>query len=313
MLTYLHAKWIAYHYDIPLLYKFFPYSDQLILSDIEQCYKDSELQKRFLNVKVLSPNDPLCIDRNSSTLYVVPYFPDCLQEIEQPTTSCYYFPVAWDDEGFKNELHKYVRPKYQLPMLKKVDNAIIVAVHVRKGGCGVDWPLSQDFPEGLNTPGYHFLGYHYPLLVPPDSYYIEAIRYLACFFNDQQVCFCILSDAQYVDKMTDRYRKAVDLPNATFVCRTSGNNHDHNVLEDFFFITQCDCLIRSESTYAFAASRLGDYLIQISPAHHHWYNGHLAIDESKIIARKNIINKRSIWVWPHSGPWCRCTALREKS
>ena len=40
LLAYIHAKWIAYRYHIPLLYKPFDCSDQLVLHNLEELYNE---------------------------------------------------------------------------------------------------------------------------------------------------------------------------------------------------------------------------------------------------------------------------------
>jgi hypothetical protein len=40
-----------------------------------------------------------------------------------------------------------------------------------------------------------------------------------------------------------------------------------NILEDFFALTQFDCLIRPDSHFSIAASKIADYKVIISPAH----------------------------------------------
>jgi hypothetical protein len=307
LLTYMHAKWISYHFDIPLLYKPFNYSDQLALSDIES-HADSY---RFNNVVLLQQGDILNIDRNSSTLYIIPYFPECLPEVECTNSNCLYFAVPWDDASFKEELRKCIRPKKELSLWPLIDNSITAAVHVRKTSNGLDGVLSHDFPDGLNTVNAPvFMDLSFAYIMPPDTYYIEAITYISRMFDHQPLTVYIISEDQNVAKIAEKYNKLINLPNITFICRKSGNSHDVNVLEDFFFLTQCDCLIRSESTYAASASKLGDYLIQITPTHHKWQDGHLVIDESKIIMQKNAIGTHNLWIWPHFGSWCQCKARK---
>lgn len=307
LIAYMHAKWIAYHFDIPLLYKPFTYSDQLTMHDIEQYYNDREIGKRFNKMITFNRGDILSIDRNSPTLYVIPFFPECLSEVESPCCSAFYFSVPWDDAGFKEELRKCIRPRNSLSLMSLPNHGIAIAVHVRKTSNGMDFNLSQDYPEGINTPNVQFMDVSYPFKMPPDTYYIEQIKNIAHLFNNQQLYVYILSDDKDVDKIMEKYCQAAHCPNLRFFSRPAGkNSHDINVLEDFFFIAQCQCLIRSESNFALAASKLGNYLVHIIPSHHQWREGHLVIDEAKIVMRKNPITTDYVWIWPHACSWCRC-------
>src|ERR1700728_1817882 len=45
LLAFMHAKWFSYRFKLPLLYKPFPYSDQLQLSLDEKPYRQEILNK----------------------------------------------------------------------------------------------------------------------------------------------------------------------------------------------------------------------------------------------------------------------------
>jgi hypothetical protein len=305
-LCYMHAKWVAYHFDIPLLYVPFSYSDQLVMHDIEQHFVQREVGRRFNRVVTLQRGGILTIDRDSPTLYVIPYFPECVFEVESFNSSACYFKVPWDDAGFKEELQKCIRPKRQLSLLQKLSDGIAVGVHVRKSCNGIDGNLSHDFPQGLNTPNMVFMDASFPFSFVPDGYYLEQITRLTYLFPRQKLYVYIISDDSNVDKIIQKYRQIITSPQVEFICRAAGNGHDSNVLEDFFFLAQCDCLIRSESTFAATASKLGDYLVHTFPKHHRWDNGHLVMDEVEMTMRGNPIRTHFMWLWPHQSSWCKC-------
>ena len=56
LVSYCHAKWISYKYNIPLLYKPFDYSDQLMMDVLEIPYSD-DLEKQFENIVNYSKTD----------------------------------------------------------------------------------------------------------------------------------------------------------------------------------------------------------------------------------------------------------------
>src|SRR3989344_7064790 len=80
LLSYIHAKWIAYKYDVPLLYKPFVYSDQLLLHERELLYSDV-VKNQFDNIVVLGKHLMPQHDENNSILYIVPYFPESKWEL----------------------------------------------------------------------------------------------------------------------------------------------------------------------------------------------------------------------------------------
>ena len=53
LIAYMHAKWVSYLYDIPLLYKPFHYSNDLVLDDKEELYRRLLLFERDLKVEDL--------------------------------------------------------------------------------------------------------------------------------------------------------------------------------------------------------------------------------------------------------------------
>src|SRR3990167_8744756 len=78
LLSYLHAKWIAYQTDIQLFYKPFKYSNYLKLHENEPLFtftttrgKIKKTLKRFPEIKKSS----------FSYLYTCPYFPENPKEI----------------------------------------------------------------------------------------------------------------------------------------------------------------------------------------------------------------------------------------
>ena len=85
--------------------------------------------------------------------------------------------------------------------------------------------------------------------------------------------------------LAEKYVRAVNNPNITFSYREHDNAHDANVLEDFFGMAQCDCLIRPESCFSMAAQTIANFKIIIYPKHHVWKAGELVIDKVGVITR----------------------------
>ena len=106
LLSYLHAKWIAYQYQIPLLYRPFNYSQYLVLDDRELKYVASSAQ--------LYPR-----------LYTSPYFPEDPHEykngLDANGVPWSGFEVNWKDPGFRKVVKEMIAPKNPLsplPLLK---------------------------------------------------------------------------------------------------------------------------------------------------------------------------------------------------
>src|SRR3989344_3123013 len=79
LVAYIHAKWISYKYDLPLLYQPFSYSDGLVL--------DQDPPPHVPSNRRLFRDNPSKIQPNGDFLYIVPYFPDFAIEHKYAKTS----------------------------------------------------------------------------------------------------------------------------------------------------------------------------------------------------------------------------------
>jgi hypothetical protein len=254
LLAYCHAKWIAYKYNIPLLYKQFEFSDQLVMHALEM-HHSNELEQQFEHVITYSSD--CIIDVANGALYSIPFFPESIFN-RYDTEFPFLFMVDWHDSAFKALLKTMICPimpsrHYILP-----PDHVSVAVHVRKG-TGWDIPNYGIAPSQLCA--------SHPLRFAPDSFYIEQLQRIARMFAHDHIYVYLFTDHNNPAELAHNYESAVGCDRMVFDCRTEENNEFINVLDDFFALTQFDCLIRSDSNFSFMASRLGNYKIQISPWH----------------------------------------------
>ena len=183
LISYIHAKWISYKYQIPLLYKPFIYSDQLLLHEHELRYNET-VKNGFSKTIILGRNVSVDLNDTLSTLYIAPYFPESKYEL-----SCCvnfsgkawdYFVIDWNDIGFINALRKVIAPTatVMVPHMHMPMDRISVAVHVRRGG-------NHDTPETL--PGF-------PLKFLPNDFYIRQIKNLYYMLNKHPLYVYLFSD-----------------------------------------------------------------------------------------------------------------------
>lgn len=248
LIGFLHAKWVSFKYQIPLLYIPFSYSDQLVLSDKEQyfCNKESldkEARKRFnylinfgsgheLDIKKSFLNSNTCdydniylanlpimhfkeslknidipnIIRGPSVLYVIPYFPESLEEhmlmnhnhpykkFNQRNLPLPYFKVDWDNKDFKKLIQELVYPKNisSLNLVTPPSGYYSIALHVRKSSGGFDLPLVCDIPKEQRSLDQFYVDTGFPWKHPPDSYYIEQIKLVTNEKKDKKSSFLCL-------------------------------------------------------------------------------------------------------------------------
>ncbi|MEI8365372.1 MAG: putative sugar O-methyltransferase [Parachlamydiaceae bacterium] len=243
---YLHAKWLAYKYDLPFYYVPFKFSDQFSLSDIEQ---EVESMAKFSNTICLREENN--ISQHSNTLITVPYFPECKVEYESRgySKTILSFKVDWDDSGFRAEIFRCLRLKNHVNSIDFPKNYITVGVHVRRGG-GFDSPTQVK---------------KFPLKFPPDEYYIEQLKSISKIFRDEKIYVYILTDDSNPVAIKDKYAAEVCNENMVFDSRHQGNDFRSTDLDDFHLLQQFDCLILCQSNFSLVASKLADYRILFTP------------------------------------------------
>lgn len=268
LLAYLHAKWISYKYDLPLVRTPFYLSSQFCLEGRDQLLNKSIT---FKNVVQVSHEKQITADP-SSTLFIIPYFTESEFEYELCNGfSAPLFEVEWNDSTFKAEVAKCIAPTNPIDTLVLPNDCLTVGVHVRRGG-GVD-PLPM-------------VSRLLPLKFPPDSYYIQQIERLANIFNDQKLYVYILTDDRNPKKIVDSYAQVLNNPRIQFDYRKTNNSPHANILEDFFSFPKFDCLIICHSNFSLIASKLGSYDLLITPVHAILSGKTFIIDEVEIYCGK---------------------------
>lgn len=251
LLCYMHAKWVSFKYNIPLLYKPFKYSDKLELHKHEYLYsKDAE--KRFKK-KIYVTREALINPSQDSVLYIIPYFPE--SDWEQRTTKGFdgkkwpYLQVDWNNKVFIEQLRSLIKPLIKIPQLPIPEGRMSVALHMRKGGThDKQWDIDP-----------------FPLKFLHDDFYADQLKNLYELAQKKPLYVYLFTDdvkpARLVHNLQQRC-KGLDI---IFDYNRGENSDKTNVVEDFFALGQFDCLIRSESNYSFVMSKISEYKIEIYP------------------------------------------------
>lgn len=278
LINYLHAKWFSYEHQVPLIYKPFLYSHLLVLDDKEIHQKDRATRKK-LKIKPLFKAKikkwpifskfPL-IGFN----YKCRYFPESEWECKHLKYSS--FPVNWKDENFRKIIKTLIAPKNPLVLTMPPSDTVNIAIHVREGG-------------GFDTDEARMI---IPLKLPPLNFYIEGLKYAISLFPEKKLYCHIFTDAIDPKKIVEKIKEAVT-PNTLieFGYRKEKNNHESNVLEDFFSFFHFDILVRSQSNYSLIPSLIHDYAIVYSPKDCRIENNTVSITEVEIEINKGICDK----------------------
>ncbi len=236
LLAFLHGFYLAEKYELPLIYRPFPYSNQLQFH-YHMPYREGEINAGYRLIE--DESDLLSLQEN--VIYHLPYFSDFVgqQEINPHWLD---IKIDWDDPMIKERIQSMVRPIFDVKTPQFKEGHISVALHIRRG-------------KVFDGPG---LMEREPLKAPPISYFLEALQYVEDYFYPTPLDIHIFTDDPNPKELAEELGLEVSY-------RVSGNSHDRNVIEDFFSMIEMDVLIRSESNFSYCASLLGDYILDITP------------------------------------------------
>lgn len=279
-MDYTHAKWISYKWGIPLLFQNFEYADQFVFYDIEK-HLTPERAGQYTQVKVISL-EQLNRKIKRNTLFFVAHVADSYDEyMFNGSSPELHIAVDWSDQPFREMMRALIAPKHPLNLTIPPKEVISVALHYREGG-GFHWD-TEWMKKGC------------PLRFPAPEYYFEQLRKLYDLVNQSPLYVHIFTDYAKPEEIKELFRAHFPETNIEFVCRTEGNRHDTNVLEDMFSIMNFDCLIRSMSHYSMIASHLVDFKIEFYPKHGTYQGDRFIVDQVEMV-------QKSKWD-PHLNQW----------
>ncbi len=284
LIGYLHAKWVAYKFKLPFLYKPFAYSDQLMMHELDEHYTAAHKQE-FMHKVTLQTGQSLndFVDlKKDNTLYIIPYFPEIYNESRSCSVHTWYykegqhpyFLVDWRDIEFHRLIQRYITPREVLSLVyPPSDDRISIAVQIRKNSGGFDFPLLHGMheEESRYNPQQIYVDVVFPMKHPPESYYVEQLKRVIEMYPEKKFYVYIFTDDPDPLTITKHIEAAVGCMQAEFACRNTGiNTHFVNVLEDMFSMTNFACFIRPDSNLGIVADKIGDHTIVVSPRDHVW-------------------------------------------
>lgn len=241
-------------YKMPFLYTEFNHSNELMLHKISKKLINEFKFKKIIEVK--DENQLLKIEDNY--LYKISFYVKMNNKIS---------------EELKNEIlekfKKLVSPVKNITFPELPDDIIKVAVHVRKG-------------SGNDLKALSFCKFGWPSKFPPDSFYIDQINNISRLLNNVPLYIYIFTDNAEPELIAKKYKKILNKSNITFGYPKNKKDYESSLINDFFFMTKFDCLIRPTSLFSMAAEKLANFKIVIQPS------------EMKLIKNKQVINKVSI-------------------
>lgn len=253
LMCYLHAKWLSYEFDLPLVYQPFSLSDQLVLDDNEIKYDPSYFKNKRRGV-ILGKQDFSKFFDPAYEVFFVPYFPEA--EWERKHTRGPYnfdwqsFAVTWEDKNFKRICRECVAPKKNLPLIYPPKDCVSVALHLRTG-------------HNYDTDGTRRV---LPTKFPSTGFYLEGLLEVISLFKDKPIYCYIFSDTTELEgvikKISSRLPKDCSIE---FVYRKETEKTKDDVLIDFFSFFNFDVLIYPESNFSMVPALIGDFALTFTP------------------------------------------------
>ena len=273
--TLCRAAWLSYVTGTPLYYVPFEYGNSFAFSILLEPL-DLTLLANAIKISTCADIYP-----DSSLTYLCHFY--------TKTEPLYEYAIAYPEFG--RMLKRLLAPTAALSPLSLPDDCITIAMHVRKGG-GFDKPLASE-QAVIGSVDYSDL--KWPSKFPPDEFYITALRRIIELMPDQKLYVYIFTDDPHPARIAQRYGAAINHPLLTFDYREQDNAHNCNVVQDFYAMTQFNCIIRSTSLFAKAAQLIADYTLMIYPKAAHVQDKKVIIDAIELLTRfDSTINRYNI-------------------
>lgn len=285
ILLYCKAKYFSFKYGIPLVYKNYPYFEQLTLSKYEALYTP-QIGMLYSPKTLISDSQDIKNLFKSSALLEINYFCNMRKHHDpsEPYVGCGEFPFDWIKKkmikypAFGAELKRNLQilDEY-IPSKPLAKDCITVAVSTRLGS-GDDTPylFSEQFfsREGLleDQEKQHSLyllpaDKGNPFKFIPQQFYIDQVKRLSNLLLHRNMYIYLFIDKEkdFVDKIVTKWREALaDYKNIVIECNIE-KTYDKRIFDDLYYMSKCDCLIRGCSHFSGIAQLAGDHKIIIGP------------------------------------------------
>ncbi len=284
ILNYCKHTWLAHKYNLDLYVPEFTYKPFFALSQLEKSDKQLDRDKYIHNIKIKADTD-IRPRRDQDMLYVGQYHLMINNIADHTKWADHLFGLTVIDVVFGNKIRNMLRLCIELPDISVPSGCISVAIHIRKGG-GFDKPLaSVQYRDQVDASkkakiGSQFADRSQPFKFPPEQFYLDQLLNLYEYVDKHDLYVYIFTDDKNPEAITNRLRERISFDNIQFDCRSSGNAHNKNVIEDIYAMSRCDYLIRSKSHYPWIAQMMGQHKGIIYPVSYTWKGALLHINKS---------------------------------
>jgi len=284
---YRKTKWFAHKYNLKFLYRPFVHSEELCMHRLEIPY-DSDQEKRY-SKKILLKNER-DINENADALYVCQWSTQLNDESRLEMLT---------DLDFVNNIKSLIKPLKPV-IIEFLRDRISVAVHIRRytGSEESTYFFLEDEYEiddsGVQSPKIAdqyatdkcYRAFPMTMRFLPVKYYVDQLQKLYKLLDDKKLYVFIFSDVKNPEEIVRCFEKYCKEYDIIFDCRRTGNNHKDFVVEDFWAMTNFDCLLRPASNFSINVQYFGNHKLIITPGDSYWANGKLIVDNVKITIKE---------------------------
>lgn len=274
LLTVAHSIYLAHCLDLPVIYRPFPFAENLKLGSDSSFIHNFENKK--LAIKLTHNSDYIKLFKSFcknempfNSLVMLPYYAEDVEETPL------FMQVDWDDFDFLKILRRVITPLIPIPTYEILPEHTSVAMHIRTG-VGYDSAHTS---------------LAFPLKLPPRQYYIDALKLLSNVLGLSLHVY-IFTDDPHPDTILKEFQTRFQDYPFVFSIPRKASIKNLDVLEDFFSLGQFECLIRSTSNFSFMASKLFPFRAAISPAHYERKENNLPIIDQFLLEMRPISRKQ---------------------
>ena len=270
-LPYLKAKWIAQEFGFKYLHHPFAYASSLNISVIEKSTHESG-SEQFKRAVILKSTKQIVREYNKNvppTLYIVNLY----THMVDPQGHKISYPLK-----FRQILKKALLPQTVKPIAPGEYDTFTVGLHIRTGGTAAhifnvkkrkyETKSSSDIKSGDRFVLDKNHKKNHPLKFLDAPFYVAQIQKLVRLYPEKKLSVYLFTDDEHPDKIAHDLTRLINNTHVSFIFRDKGNKHDANIIDDLIGLIHCDCLIRSESTFAVLAEFFGNHDVVISPHIH---------------------------------------------
>lgn len=293
MIAYAQTLWFSHIYDLDFFYNPFDHASNFVLHTAHNLVYSKDIEAEFNKIVPITKNTSFDFN-DEKTLYF-----NSLNTKKSPFENLDSIQkIALEYPWFKKLLQQLFTPIFYIQKLNIPKEFISVAVHIRMGSGTDKGCISKPF---FNTLEYYnlpekiidksdlkklFSDEQYPNKFPPYQFYIDQINLLIRLFPNKKFLIYIFTDHKNPIYVANLLSNHIDSKNQCLF-KTSLSKREKplsSVEQDFYWMSQCDFLIRAGSNLSRAAQLFGNHSLVIYIKNARWHEDAVIPDSIGILA-----------------------------